>query len=465
VVDFGLIDEWNPTPGRLVSWAASPRSVVRARTAPAHPTPPSHQQEAYLAAAARNAAADFRYSGLCVVTAEVPAPLDRDAMTHAVNDFLRRHDTFRSWFRVGAGGRITRHVVEPDAVEFVPTDHGEVDNAEAIRQHVQKQTPGPFEWDCFTFGVIEHGDASTVYAAVDHLHTDGVGQYLTCFELAHLYAQHMWDEPGVAIEPASHLAYCARERAQSAELSIASPGVRAWLELIRGNDGELPSFPLDLGRRTDGYTRSAHLTVPLLDETEATAFERVCAEHGAQFTGGIFAAAALAERELVGRDYYFSLTPISTRASVPELISVGWYATLIPVAFPISPSGSFARVLRSAQRAYDTGMRLTAVSPHRVLELVPADLGIHVPPGWVTPMISYVDARDFTGNEYFDVVRGGVFANRAASEEVLMWINRLPGGTSLSAIYPDTPVAHESVRRYTAALKSAFAQAVSPSGG
>lgn len=461
MVSFGLIDEWDPVPGRLLSWAARPEAVALAKTAPAHTVPPSHQQQAYLADAHRNSAADFRYSGLCVVTAEVPAAVNLAAMTRAINEFLRRHDTFGSWFAVEPGGRIVRHVIDPAALDFVVTDHGEMDNAEAIREHVQKQTPGPFEWDCFTFGVIEHDGASTVYIAVDHLHTDGVAQYLTCFELAHLYAREMWNEPGPAIVPASHLAYCERERSYSAELTLASPGVRTWLELIRGNDGRLPSFPLDLGQRADGYTRSAHLTIPLLDEADAETFERVCAGHGAEFTGGIFAAAALAERALAGRDYYFSLTPISTRASLPELVSVGWYATLIPVAFPISRGGTFARAVRSAQRAYDNGMKLTAVSPHRVLELIPAELGIHVPTGWVTPMISYVDARDFAGNEYFDVIRGGVFANRAASEEVLMWINRLPGGTTLSAIYPDTPVAHESVRRYTVALKTAFAEAVS----
>lgn len=459
MVDYGLIDEWNPAPGRLVSWAASPESLRRAAEAPAHPVPPSHQQEMYLEAAHRNAAADFRYSGLCVVTAEVPAALDRDAMTRAVRRFLLRHDTFRSWFAL-EDGRIVRHVVEPEVMDFVPTDHGEVDNAEAVRQHVQKQTPGPFQWDCFTFGVIEHEESSTVYLAVDHLHTDGVAQYISCYELAHLYAREVGAEPGPMPEPASHLDYCAREREQSARLTLASPGVRRWLELVRGNDGVLPSFPLDLGKRSDGYTRGAHRTVPLLDADESERFERLCAERGAAFVGGVFAAAAMVERAVARRDYYFCMTPISARSSVAELISVGWYATLVPVAFPVGATADFARLVRSAQRAYDSGMRLTGVSFHRVLELVPPDVGIDVEPGWSTPMISYVDARDFAGNEYFDMVNGGIYGNRAASDEVLIWVNRLPGGTSLSVIHPDTPVAHESVRTYVTTLRDVMVDAV-----
>ncbi|WP_327099422.1 condensation domain-containing protein [Nocardia vinacea] len=457
MVDFGLIDEWNPAPGRLVTWVAAPESVTRAAQAPVHPAPPSHQQEQYLRLADRHAAADFRYSGLCLVTAEIPmGNLDRDAMTRVINAFLLRHDTFRTWFAIDSDGTVRRHLVAPDVVDFVPIDYGRLDDAEAIREHVQKTTPGPFQWDCFTFGAIEHGESTTVYLAVDHLHTDGLGQYLSCFDLAHLYAQQVWSAVEDLPPAASYLDYCVMERQYTAAMTLASHGVRKWLELIRGNDGELPSFPLDLGKRTDGYNRSAHRSITLMDEDDARRFEKICRENDAEFVGGVFAAAALAERELVDGDYYFGMTPISTRTSPAERASVGWYVSLVPVAFPIGTS-SFARAVSIAQRAYENGIRLAPTSFHRVLELLPADTDIKAGPGWSTPMISYVDARDFIGHEFFGEVRGGVYANRAASEEVLVWINRLPTGTSLSVIYPDTPVAHESVDRYVSAMRAVFA--------
>ncbi|WP_378740763.1 condensation domain-containing protein [Nocardia brasiliensis] len=456
MIDLGLIDEWNPAPGRLVTWVAAPESVARAAEAPVHPAPPSHQQEEYLRLADRHAGADFRYSGLCLVTVEIPmGDLDRDAMTRSINAFLLRHDTFRTWFAIGPGGTIRRHLVPEEVVEFVPIDYGELDDAEAIREHVQKTTPGPFQWDCFSFGAIEHGDATTVYLAVDHLHTDGLGQYLSCSDLAYLYAREAWNV-GDMLEPAaSYLDYCTAEREYTARLTLASPGVRKWLELIRGNDGELPRFPLDLGKRTDGYNRSAHRSITLLAEADARRFEQVCRANGAEFVGGIFAAAALAEAELTGSDYYFGMTPLSTRTSAAERASVGWYVTLVPVAFPIAAT-TFARAVTIAQRAYENGIRLAPTSFHRVLELLPADTDIHIQPGWATPMISYVDARDFAGHEFFDLVHGGIFANRAASEEVLVWINRMPSETSLSVIFPDTPVAHESVQRYIHALRRMF---------
>ncbi|MFC3960588.1 condensation domain-containing protein [Nocardia jiangsuensis] len=459
MVEFGLIDDWAPAPGRLTTWTAAPESVARARLAPAHPAPPSHQQEQYLKAAAQHAAAEFRYSGLCLVTAEIPTgELNRVAMTTAVNAFLQRHDTFRTWFRI-EGGAVRRHLVPADDVEFVPVEHGRVDDPAAVREHVQKTTPGPFEWDCFTFGAIEREESTTVYLAVDHLHTDGFGQYLSGFDLAMLYTREVWPDAPDMLEPAaSYLAYCTAERAYTGQMSLTSPGVRKWLELIRGNEGRLPSFPLDLGKRTDGYNRSAHRTVTLFDEDTASRFEERCRANGAEFVGGIFAAAALVERELIDSDYYFGMTPVSTRGSLAERASVGWYVTLLPVAFPLGAT-SFDRVVKLAQHAYENGLRLAPTSFQRVVELLPADSDLDLKPGWSCPMISFVDARELLGNEFFDAASAGLYANRAASEQVLIWINRLAAETTLSVIYPDTPVAHESVERYVAVLRRVFAAA------
>ena len=459
MVDFGLIDEWEPAPGRLTSWVASPDSVARAQSAPVHPAPPSHQQEQHLRLADRHSTAEFRYSGLCLVTAEIPGDLDRDAMTRAVNAFVLRHDTFRTWFRITAGGAIERHLVPEEDVEFVPIDHGWVDDPGAIRDHVQKTTPGLFEWDCFTFGVVEREDSTTVYVAVDHLHTDGIGQHLSGFDLALLYAREVWSETPDMLEPtASYLDYCTSERGYTAQMSLTSPGVQKWLELIRGNEGKLPSFPLDLGKRTDVYNLSAHRTVTLFDENTASRFERRCRASGADLIGGIFAVAALTDAELADSDYYFGMTAVTTRSTAAERASVGWYVTLLPVAFPLGAT-SFDRVVKLAQHAYENGLRLTSTSFQRVVELLPADSDLDLQPGWSCPMISYVDVREMLGNEFFDSASVGVYANRAASEHVLIWINRMATKTTLSVIYPDTPVAHTSVERYVTQFKTIAAAA------
>ncbi|NKY54663.1 condensation domain-containing protein [Nocardia flavorosea] len=448
MVDFGLIDEWNPAPGRVVSWEATSAARAAAAAAPIHSAPPSHQQEHYLRQAHRTTGTGYRGSGLCLVTAEVPAVLDRAAMTLAVNEFLTRHDTFHSWFALEPDGALRRHLMAPGEIEFAPVDHGPIDDAAAIRELAQTRTPGPTRWDCFTFWAVEHDESTTVFMAIDHLHTDGVGQHISSFELACLYAKHAWDQAPPILQPAGYTEYCARERAASARLSLGSPEVATWLRLLRGNDGELPSFPLDLGLRDGGTHHSAHRTVTLFDEDAAARFEKVCRDNGGEFAGGVFAAAALAERELADSDYYFGITPLNTRATFEEMASIGWYVALVPVAFPIGTRATFERTVARAQRAYENGMRLKTTTIHRVLELAPADSGIAVGPNWSNPMISYVDARDFAGSEFFDIARSGLYGNRAPSEEALIWVNRLPAETTISVIYPDNPVAHESVRRY-----------------
>ncbi|GAC55069.1 hypothetical protein IHQ52_17350 [Gordonia amicalis] len=51
---------------------------------------------------------------------DVAAPLDVEAMTTAVNEFIRRHDSFRSWFSIENDGSVLRHLVPTEDIEMVP---------------------------------------------------------------------------------------------------------------------------------------------------------------------------------------------------------------------------------------------------------------------------------------------------------------------------------------------------------
>ena len=73
---------------------------------------------------------------------------------------------------------------------------------------------------------------------------------------------------------------------------------------------------------------------------------------------------------------------------------------------------------------------------------------VHIPAGWSVPMISYVDVRKLPGVDMFDAINGCLYGNRGSSEEVFMWVNRFNDVTSLTYLYPDTEIAHSSVRTY-----------------
>ncbi|BDU01633.1 condensation domain-containing protein [Nocardia sputorum] len=457
MVNFGFIDEWQPTAGRLTSWRAAPESLAAARRAPAHPAPPSHQQEEYLRTAHRTADAGFRVSRVCMIAFTIPGVPDRAALTRAIEAFLRRHDTFWSWFVSTAADEVERRVLDPADIRVVPTEHGVYTDSDAIRAHVLAETPGPLEWDCFSFGIIEHAESFTVYAAVDHLHTDGVAQALSCVDLLTLYGSEL---SGRTLTPApvtGHIAYCERERRLSAELTAESPQISVWLDLLRRNGGDVPGFPVDLWAAGDEHIRGAQVTTDLIDEPGALRFEEVCRANGGRFTGGLFAAAALAEIELAGGDWYFGLTPVNTRRTEGEAASVGWYTNLIPVAFPVRADQSFTGVVAAAQAAYDRGKELTDVSLHRALQLAPPELGIRTRPGWSARMLSYLDIRKMAGVEMFDKIDGGMFANRGSSREVYIWINRFTDVTTLSLLFPDTPRAHEVIARYVTAVRAIVA--------
>ena len=456
MVNFGLINEWEPTPGRLTSWVASLASIANAQLAPSHPIPPSHQQEEYLRTAARNENAGFRFSRLCLVAFDFAAPLNTGAMTEAINGFLRRHDTFHSWFAAEPDDSIVRHVLDPSVFDFVPTQHGDKDSPDEIRDHVEAETPGPFNWDCYTFGAIEHGDGFTFYAAFDHLVTDGISAALTVVELLQLYATAAFGAADTLPAVGSYIDYCSRERAGSAELTLDSPHVKRWIELVQANGGSLPTFPLDLGVSSDGYARTAHRSTVLFSEDHAERFATVCRDNGASFVAGVLAVAALASYEFTGRENYFGLTPKSTRTTPAELNSVGWFTSLIPVPLDVGESSRFTSMVGTAQTSYDAGKELTDVSFHRVLQLVEPDSGVNVPLGWSVPMVSYIDVRKLPGVEVFDALNAGLFGNRGSSEEVFLWINRFTEETTISLLFPGTDDARESIKLYIDRLIEIF---------
>ncbi|MEV0355749.1 condensation domain-containing protein [Nocardia sp. NPDC050697] len=456
MVDFGFIEEWKPEPGLLTCWAATPHTLAAVNAAPPHPVPPSHQQQEYLRIAARNAHSGLRGSRLCMIAFTLPGAPDHSVWETTFTRFLRRHDTFRSWFVPGPDGSFTRRAIDPEDIALAPAIQRSFRDSGAIRAHVEDAVPSVLEWDCFGFGLIEHEDSYTVYAVVDHLHTDGVGQALSCVDLIALFGDVA---SGGAAPPGpvdGHIAYCAREQAHNAALTPASPPIRRWLELLRRNGGRVPGYPADLGVGAGAQVQGHQRTEVLIDEAGALRFEEVCRAAGGRFTGGLFAAAALAEAAAGGGDWHFGLTPVNTRGTAGEAGSIGWYSNLVPVVFPIADDATFTSLVPLAQAAYDGGKELVDTSVHRAIELAGPEHGIRTPRGWTARMLSYVDVRRIPGVEMFDLIGGGLWGSRGTANELYTWLNRFPDVSKLSVVFPDTPQAHAAVERYLATMREIF---------
>lgn len=452
--DIATIDEWDPAPGQVIRWDAAAAACEKAGGAPVSSVPPSYQQAQHLDRFAHHAARGLDMSRLMIFTWDVAGRCDVRAMTHVLNAHLRRHDTYRSWFERRGDGDYVRHsMVDPADIAVTAQRCGEL-RATQLRELVLG-TPDPRHWGGFRFGVIQRRNDFTFFASIAHLHIDPMIMGVLFGEIHLMYGALVGGAAPIQLPQAgSYEEFCCQQRDYTRALTAESPEVRAWLEFAGRNDGTLPDFPLPLGDLSvpcDGQT----LTTTLLDERQTQRFEAACVDGGARFSGGVFAAAAFAQREISGADTFCVVTPTDTRTTPTELMTTGWFTGLVPVAVPVD-ADSFGATACVAQESYDTGIPLAKVPFARVLQLAPAELGIRSPrPG--NFVMSFLDASiaplSTVANSDLNF---HIFNEGRASHQVSMWVTRMEHETKLTALFPDTAVARASVTRFVDVMKSVY---------
>ena len=97
-ITVGSLNEWALTPGTVTSWHPTPAAAEKARHAPVSSVPVSYMQGQHLRNYCDRTAAGLNFSRQIIASCDVPGECDIAAMDHALNAYLRRHDTFRSWF-------------------------------------------------------------------------------------------------------------------------------------------------------------------------------------------------------------------------------------------------------------------------------------------------------------------------------------------------------------------------------
>ena len=366
---------WHPGRGPVTMWTASPASREIMAQAEQDLLPPSFQQAQHLRSAHFAKTLGRKVPRLILAAWDVEGWCDIAAMTEAINAHVRLHDTYHSAFEVtGAGAEtITRRTIaDPELIEFVPAALGFMEQDE-IRAHVQSSTPGTLEWDCFTFGVIQKADHFTVYANIDHLHTDGTSGVLIYRDIHQTYQGLTSDRPAALAPTAGYRDFTAKQRVQVETMTRDSRPIKDWVDFAQEADGNWPSFPLELGESAASGAGRA-ITIELLTNAQTEAFDSVCRAAGARFSGGVMACAALADHQFTGAETFHTFSPSDTRTGA-QALSAGWYASLFPVSVDVE-DGNFAQMARSAQKSFDANKHLSAVPFARALDLVPsAELG------------------------------------------------------------------------------------------
>jgi hypothetical protein len=444
--------------GVVTSWHPTPAAAEKARHAPVSPVPVSYMQAQHLRGWHNQTASNLDYSRQIIATCDVPGQCDIAAMDQALNAYLRRHDTYRSWFEYTDAGDIIRHTIgDPADVEFAPIDHGEM-TADDLYKHVV-DIPNPFEWGCFTFGIIQSDDDFTFYASIDHVHGDAALIGVTMLESHGMYAALTeGDKPLVLPDAGSFDDFCIQELEYTSDLTVDSPEVRAWIDFAENNNGSLPEFPLPLGNPLEP-TVGDMVSENLMDAEQTARFEAACTAAGARFIGGLFACIAQVEHEFTGAATYYGLTPRDTRRTSDNFMTQGWFTGLVPITVPIA-AASFSDAAWAAQSSFDSGLNLAKVPYHRVMELAP----------WLDrprpnfPVSNFFHAGAAPMNAVLAAAELGyandigIYSDGRYSYQLTIYIFRYEEGMAMAVMFPDNPIAHKSVARYMAAVKSVCAR-------
>ncbi len=453
-ITVGGLDEWTLSPGSVTSWHPTAAAQDKVKQAPVSPVPVSYMQGQHLRNYCERDAAGLNFSRQIIASCDVPGTCDIAAMDHALNAYLRRHDTFRSWFAQTDDGEFIRHsIIDPDVIEFAPIDHGHM-TVDQIRAHVV-DIPSPLEWGCFTFGVIQNEEHFTFFASMDHVHGDATLIGTTMMEANGMYsALSTSGEPLALPEAGSFDDFCTREREFTSQLTLDSPGVRAWIDWAENNNGGFPEFPLPLGNPSDS-TRSLMASELLMNPAQTERFEAACSAAGSRFVGGLFACLGLVEHEFTGALTYHGLTPRDSRTGSDNFMTQGWFTGLIPITVPVAAT-SFSDAAYAAQVSFDSGLDMARVPYYRVLELAP----------WLNwPQPNFPVSNFFHGGaaplnailaagELGLANNIGIYPDGRFSYQLTIYIFRYGEGTAMAIMHPDNPVALKSVTRYMEAMKS-----------
>jgi hypothetical protein len=453
-ITVGSLNEWTLTPGTVTSWHPTAAAQEKVRQAPVSSVPVSYMQGQHLRNYCERTAAGLNFSRQIIGSCAVPGHCDISAMDQALNAYLRRHDTFRSWFEHTDDGEVVRHAIsDPADIEFAPVNHGHM-TVDEIRGHVV-DIPNPLEWGCFTFGIIQNEDHFTFFVAMDHVHGDATLIGTTMLEANGMYSALSGGGQALALPDAGSFDdFCIRERDFTSTLTVDSQEVRAWIDFAENNNGSFPEFPLPLGNPSES-TSSDMTSLLLMSADQTERFESACSAAGARFVGGLFACLGLVEHEFTGALTYYGLTPRDSRTASDNFMTQGWFTGLIPITVPIAAT-SFNDAAYAAQASFDSGLDMARVPFYRVLELAPwlkwpqpnfpVSNFLH---GGAAPLNAILAAGDLgLANNI------GIYPDGRFSYQLTIYIFRYGEGTVMAIMRPDNPVAEKSSARYMEAMKS-----------
>lgn len=221
----------------------------------------------------------------------------------------------------------------------------------------------PQLWPAYVFATLTHesadpddgsNDASgesgpfTVFFGADHSIIDGYSIVLVAHEITALYEEERTGRPADLFPVGSYIDFGASERADASNLDVDHEAVQIWRTTLRESGGEVPKFPLPIGRRTTRTSPQRRLSERWFDNDEATRFSERCRDADAGFFAGVLACFGQAASDLAGADHFRTVVPSHTRTGPMWAGSLGWFVGLRPIDLDLGGSPGFVTLANRA---------------------------------------------------------------------------------------------------------------------
>lgn len=442
------LDEYPLAPGLLREWTPRAPELTEAAGEVRDEAPPTYNQEWHFRGIASLQGRGISTPAWLGVGFEIPGELDQEAFRVALRSWVDRHETLRSTLR-GPAATMQRYTAPPGGVGIEDAKIGELlaeDDVTGIVQQRLDVATGGDSWPNYTVQTLERSDSTSVLVAFDHSNVDGYSVLATAHELHALYADALCGNAPRIPSTGSYVAFSRAERDAAGDVDGEHPAVGEWNRFIAECGGNLPGFPLELGVRDGELLQHVGARRQLLDDAGAEEFERFCRQHRCSALAGVLAASAVVAGELNGDDVYRVVSPFHTRTRPEWSASMGWYVGAGPVRIDLTGAARLSDVLAAAQGSARDAMRVAKVPFAKVVDVLGLDLQRYSPD--VFSFVSYLDMREIPGAQHWAEWNARTLVRMSHGDKANLWVNRTFSGLGITARYPETPIAHESITRY-----------------
>lgn len=447
------IEELDTIDGEVFLLRPSEESLALLAQAPANGQRPSYMQDQHVRlrrAMERAGSADANWLGFCF---DVPGPLDVDAFHRAATIWVRRHEVMWGTFREDPDDpsiEMTRHAIAPEDLSLTVRPLGSHRGPDVNRVLLEHFTAAvnPVDNLGYALAGIGGGEHSTIFGALDHCYGDGFSVLLAYMELSALYAQETGG-PTAPLPPATgYMTFAQTEREEAQQFGIDHPAMQFWADYAMDGAGARDGFPMDLGIAEGERFWLIPMSYDILTGEECDRLEAIAKDEQATFPAVVYAALAMAARDLAGRDAYRFLNPVATRTTPDLLPTMGWMVNVLPIHIPVGPDDGLFELARAVRAKFREARVCEPVPALRVVEVMNEVFGFSVEGTHRPAIVSYLDGRMIPGQEKWAQDRFYGTTGQGYDDDVNVWVNRTPTELYVMCSVPQTPTAVDSVDRF-----------------